>query len=498
MKSGGGRRTRNLEAQVVIIGGGGAGLPAAVAAAEEGVTDVIVLEKRATLGGNAARAWGIFATESPVQKQALVDARNEDLFRTIMNWSHWSIDPRIFRAFIDKSGDTIRWLEEKGIRFDLLRYYPNQSPPVWHVPDGRGARIVKVLAGNCKDRGVRLLLHTRCKRILCREDGQIAGVLTETEDRDFAITTKSVIIATGGYGGNKELLKRYCADYDDQIQCFGLPHTGDGLLMAIEIGAATESLGLLHLEWPHVHGDPASVLASVAKEPYTMYVNKRGRRFIDEAIGLHVFESANAVLRQPDKVGYILFDDEVRRRMEEKGVILGRGKERAERRRGMPGLEKQLREAAKNNGERIKISGSWTEIANWIGADPEVLNAALDEYNSFCDRGYDEVFGKDPEYLLPLRSAPYYAIKGELIFLQTAGGVKVNECMEVLNQQDQPIPGLYAAGVDTGGWEPDTYCHMLSGTAFGFSVNSGRIAGENAAKFVLGQDTRRNPPPCLH
>jgi fumarate reductase flavoprotein subunit len=335
---------------------------------------------------------------------------------------------------------------------------------------------------------VQLFLHTRCKKIFCGKNGNITGVLAEKEEKEFTITTKSVIIATGGYAGNKELLKRYCAYYDDHIHCFGLPHTGDGLLMATEIGAATESLGLLHLEWPHVHGDPTSVLASLAREPYSVYVNKTGRRFIDEAIGLHVFESANAVLRQPDKVGYILFDDDMRRSMEGKGVILGRGKERAERRRGMPGLERELRKAANNNKERMKISNSWAEIANWIGADPKVLKAAIDEYNSFCDQRYDEVFGKDPRYLLPLRSAPYYAIKGELIFLQTIGGLKVNEHMEVLNQQGNPILGLYAAGVDTGGWEPDTYCHILSGTAFGFSINSGRIAGENAAQFILRQD----------
>ena len=485
MTSGVVAKTKNLEAKIIIIGGGGAGLPAAVAAAEKGATGVIVLEKRAGLGGNALRAWGLFATESPVQKQALVDARNDDLFRTIMNWSHWSIDPRIFRAFVGKSGDTIRWLEEKGIRFDLPRFYPNQSPPVWHIPEGHGAQLIKVLAKNCKDQGVQLLLHTRCKKILCGKQGNITGVLAEKGGKEFTITTKSVIIATGGYAGNKELLKRYCAYYDDHIYCFGLPHTGDGLLMATEIGAATETLGLLHLEWPHVHDDPASVLTSLVREPYTVYVNKMGRRFIDEAMGLHVFESANAVLRQPNKVGYILFDDEMRRGMEERGVILGRGKERVERRRGMPGLERELRIAANNNKERVKISNSWTEIANWIGADPKILKGSIDEYNSFCDQAYDEIFAKDPRYLLSLRSAPYYAIKGEVIFLQTLGGLKVNEHMEVLDHHCNSISGLYAAGVDTGGWEPNTYCDMLSGAALGFSINSGRIAGENAAKFVL-------------
>ena len=90
----------NLEVDLVVIGGGGAGLPAAISARENGVSRIIVLEKRAVLGGNAARAWGIFAADSRVQKQALVEARSDDLFKTLINWSHWSINARMVRAFI--------------------------------------------------------------------------------------------------------------------------------------------------------------------------------------------------------------------------------------------------------------------------------------------------------------------------------------------------------------------------------------------------------------
>jgi len=474
----------NLEAQLVVIGGGGAGLPAAVAAAENGVSSVLVLEKRPVTGGNAAFAWGIFAADSPVQKQALVDARKEDLFKTIMGWARWKIDPAVYRAFIWKSGDTIRWLEEKGIKFNLMRYFPNQEPPVWHVPEGRGAQLVEVLARNCRDLGIKLMLNSGGKKILCDIKGNICGVEAEKDGKDIIIKTSSVIIATGGYAGNKEMLRKYCDYYDDSIHCLGIPHNGDGLRMAVEMSAATESLGLLLLEWPHVHGDTSAVLETIGREPSTVYVNKIGKRFIDETEGLHAFESANAILRQPEKVGYILIDDEMRRNMEEKGVILGRGRERAERRRGMPGLAQQLRAAASNNKESIIVSDSWAEIAAWIGAEPGVLKATIDEYNSCCDRGYDEAFCKDRKYLQPLRSAPYYAIKGGLIFLHTLGGPRVNELMEVLDRKGCHIPGLYAAGADTGGWEPDTYCDRFSGAAFGFAVNSGRIAGENAAAFI--------------
>lgn len=473
----------NIEVDLVVIGGGGAGLPAAVSAQENGVSRIIILEKRAVLGGNAARAWGLFATDSRVQKQALVEARSDDLFKTLINWSHWSINARMIRAFINKSAETVHWLEKKGIEFNLLRYYPGQEPPVWHVPKGKGAQLVKVLGENCNDLGIQLQLQTQCKKILCSDEGNITGVIAEKAGEEFTINTKSVIIATGGYAGNPELLKQYCSYYDEHIQCIGLPHTGDGLLMGREIGASTEGLGLLHLEWPHVHGDPKAVLTTLAREPYAVYINKMGERFIDESQGLHAFVSANAVLRQPEKVGYILLDDRMIQSIEKNGVILGRGKDRALFRRGMPGLQKELCNAAVTNN-RVMISENWADLAGWIGAEPEVLKSNIDKYNKFCDSGYDQEFVKDPKYLVALSTGPFYAIKAELIFLQTVGGLKVNDRMEVLNHQNMPIPGLFAAGVDIGGWEPDTYCDALSGAAFGFSVNSGRIAGENANVFV--------------
>ena len=112
--------------------------------------------------------------------------------------------------------------------------------------------------------------------------------------------------------------------------------------------------------------------------------------------------------------------------------------------------------------------------------DIKELRNTIDEYNTACDQGFDPVFNKDRKYLLPLRTAPYYAIKFESVLLNTFGGIKINEKMEVVDNEDNPIPGLYAAGVDTGGWVSQTYCVTLPGMAFGFAINSGRIAGENA------------------
>jgi fumarate reductase flavoprotein subunit len=148
-------------------------------------------------------------------------------------------------------------------------------------------------------------------------------------------------------------------------------------------------------------------------------------------------------------------------------------------------LEKKL-QLERDKGD-VKISDSWEEIAAWIGISSKSLENTIGEYNSFCRQGYDESFYKDRRFLCPIQTSPYYAVKCYQGFLGTIGGIKINHNMEVVNEEGFPIPGLYAAGNDTGGWESDTYCLQLSGSAFGFAINSGRIAGENAAAYVLGK-----------
>ena len=486
-------KTENHKAELVVIGGGGAGLAAAVAAAEKGATNIIVLEKRNAPGGNTAMAMGPFAADSPAQKRMAIEFNRDVFFKIAMDWAHWKTNPRIVRAFIDKSGDTIRWLEDKGIIFECMPLYVNQTPLVWHVPKGRCAEIMKVLADECKRLGVEVLTRTPAKKLLTDKKGNVTGVLAERKGKEVTITAKSVIIATGGFGGNKELLKKYCPQYRDNMECDGLLLTGDGLIMAMEIGAATEGLGLLMMSAPQLPrsvmmkiGTPPDImnisLMHVALEPNTVWVNKKGVRFVDEGASNNHFECSNAVNRQPGNVCYVLLDQKLVQTMTENGLIIGLGRYCVEERTKMPGLERGIQGQADKGS--VKISDSWDGIADWIGADPKVLKSTIDEYNTACDHGYDQIFAKERVYLAPLRTSPYYAIKAKADFLDTLGGIKINEHMEVLDKQDNPIQGLYAAGVTTGGWEADTYCALLSGAASGYAFNSGRIAGENAVKFA--------------
>ncbi len=469
-----------LDTEIAIIGGGGAGLAAAVAAVETGAK-VIVLESRRSLGGNTALAGGIFAAESHLQRRMRLDVRTDACFQEAMNYAHNKINPRIIRAYLNKSGGTIKWLENMGLKiYGLPPYYPGQTMVTWHCPKTGVREVTNVLIKRCKALGIQLIPHARVIKLLLNEKGKLSGVLAKRKRQPLRVNAKCVIIATGGFGGNKQLLNKYSPSYRENINLIGLPHKGDGILMAMAIGAATDGLGTLHMTGP---GFPSSrVLTGLAIEPITVWVNQKGERFTDEGTGKKSFEAVNAQMRQPDMISFTLFDAGVRQYLVDNGFTKGMGSlYKASRVKAGDWLKELQSEAEKGT---LKIAGSWDEIANWIGIDPVILNTTLKEYNACCERGYDPIYGKDRVYLKPLRTPPYYAMKCVPGMLGTLGGLKINERMEVINQQDNPIPGLYSAGNDTGGWSADTYNINLAGFTSGFAINSGRIAGENAAKYI--------------
>jgi fumarate reductase flavoprotein subunit len=455
-----------IQAQLTILGGGGAGLCASAAALEAGLSSVVVLEKRSALGGNTALATGFFACESPVQARLRIVADKDEMFKRAVRYAHWSrIDPRIIRAYINKTGDTIRWLEEKGIEFDIVPFTVNQHPRIWHCPKGRGARLINVLANDCRTSGATILSNCRAIKIMQDETGRVTGVSAQKGGAAFDIRTQSVLIATGGFGGNKDYLHQRCPLYFTDMPLRGIPHDGDGLAMAEDIGAATGNFVTLLKEGPRMDLN-IWPLNNLERSAESVWVNRDGRRFIDECAGDAPFESINAILTQPGKACFTLVDH----RIMQQHVRIKPESAKA--------LEKQIKKG------RVKKSDRWEEIAGWIGADPEMLIHTVEEYNRFCAQGYDELFAKDRRYLLPLEETPFYAVRNMPTFLDTLGGIVINEKMEVIDQNRTPIPGLYAAGVTASGWVGENYCGDLSGFAFGFALNSGRIAGENAAQFI--------------
>jgi fumarate reductase flavoprotein subunit len=465
---------------VVVIGSGGSGLFAAIAAAENRAK-VMVLEKRSSPGGNTALAQAFFAAESPTQQRMGIDAPRDALFKMAMDYAHWRINPRIMRAFINRSGDTVGWLEERGLVIDRIPTYPpNINIRTFHFPKGGGAQVIEILVRECERLGVRLLVQTPAKKILIDASGKASGVIAVNNGKEFQINARAVVIATGGYGGNKELLEKHCPDYSENIRSMGIPHMGDGILMALEIGAASEGLGMLQLQGPVFEG--ARNGRSICMEPTTVWVNRKGERFTDEATGANHFECVNTMLQQPGRVSYTVFDETVKSGIIDrikKGYITYRGLAYRSNRDVISDLSDDLELEAKKG--RVNISNTWKQIAKWIEAPPSVLESTVDEYNRSCNRGHDALFNKDRRFLISLTKPPFYAVRCYPIFLTTIGGIKINHNMEVLDTNYDRIPGLYAVGNDAGGWEPNTYNAILSGHAFGFALNSGRIAGENAS-----------------
>lgn len=493
--------TTDLQADVVVIGSGGAGLAAAVSAAENGAK-VIVVEKERKAGGATPFAEGIVAAESPTQKRLGISVTRDQLFKNHMDYTHWTIDARVVRALIEKSAETVAWLENMGLTFTLRELHParaaadkkdtagNRPAAVFHIPPDWGSGIIKVLLKSCDQLGVQVLYKTAAKKLVIDVNGAVTGVTVSSHGQDRILPAKSVIIATGGYSSNKELMRKFCPQYDvsnidklnvrgthpgDRIRWVGSMHNGDGIQMAFEVGAAADGLGNLLMNGPNfVAGNHAWMLAM---NPAAIRVNSLGERFAAENLG--PFVSDNATLRQPGQVMFSIFDSAFKQNIIEHGFgPISGGKYRHE----PSGIEKDL-EAAVARGSCL-VSGSWDEIANWIGTSREKLEATIEEYNSFCVQGRDKLFAKDPMFLNTIKTPPFYACRCYPGFLVTIGGIKVNERMEVVRQDNTTIPGLYAAGITTGGWSGSTYNIGLPGAGCGFPVYGGRIAGENAAQMA--------------
>ena len=264
-------------------------------------------------------------------------------------------------------------------------------------------------------------------------EGRVTRVIAEAKEKKLIITTKCVIIASGGYGMNPEFLKKnpyYNRDTMVNANHGVHSNTGDGIVMATKVGAATVGIGHIMFHEPQapmpagarmkIREDkyPASMLV---RDPQTMWLNKQGMRFIDEGHNLASFASPSAVAQQPDGIMFSVFDDRTRQSIEEDVMIwLGAYGEqkymhpqykRPLAGQPLPGLGRELQAIAKENIDII-ITDSLEELADYMGAKPAVLKQTIKEYNNACARVHDPIFCKDRRYLLPMATTPYYALKG--------------------------------------------------------------------------------------
>lgn len=470
---------KTMSTDIVVIGQGAAGTAAAFAAAELGAK-VIGLEAQGLVGGTGKFSEGIFAVESQMQRDMNYNLTKDEAFQMIMRYGHWRGNAKMVRAFVDKSADTVDWMKKHGVKFEkLFSNYPG-GLYTWHIYEGRGAGWINALQKKGKEAyGMNVLLNTRATDLLMK-DGKVSGVIAtdrKTGDK-LTINSKAVIIASGGFGANPEMMKKYMhfAGVDGLFQ---KDKVGDGIKMAWKVGGGEEGTEVQASYRPGPKGvGTTNHVAATAKQPH-LWLTPQGQRFCDETIMLDWPFAGNALERIGGQMWVVYDARNLQDMTSGRGIDLGVGV--------MVPVSTKLTKFndewkdAEAKGWAVKAD-TLDELAKKTGMDPKTLKATVAEYNKFCETRHDAQFAKRPEYLKEVKTGPFYAIKSVASSLGTLGGIKANERFQVVTKDEKPIENLYAAGNDVGGMYGDSYDLLMAGSTIGFAVNSGRIAAESAVK----------------
>ena len=487
---------KNLNADVVVTGTGGAGSAAALTAAEGGAR-VIVFEEKRFYGGISNMGMEIFAAESKLQRQNNIPFTRDDAFKIFMERTQWRADARLVRAFIDKTASTIEWLQQLGVELEISPFFLHPDSRICthlvKTPTGRAgspgafATMMKVLRRKIEEKGVQVYFSTPVKKLL-KEGDRITGVVAEDKSRaTIEVNADAVIIASGGYLNNKKMLKKY-GGFElghDLFLMEPMKLTGEGIRMAWAVGAAAGGMGVPVMSGvPEPRGLPTETmnLGFLAFQPY-LWINQRGERFIDEGNFVTEFR-ANAIAGQINRCAYSILDGNTKQYLEKEGLdFLPVLAPYTPKSADIDGIFKIARDRGHQN---VFVANSLTELGNEIGVNPDALQKTVDEYNQFCEKGHDDLFAKNPKYLRPVKQPKFYAFRVRVMGYTTLGGIKINERTNVLDTKGEVIPGLYAAGdVANEAMSYDTsLTHVLRGGPMSFALNTGRIAGENALKYI--------------
>ncbi len=477
-----------LEANIIVVAGGAAGLTAAVAAAQGGAT-VILFEKGSTTGGTGNMGMGPLGIESRHTRLKQFKPTKDEAFEVFMNYTHWRVDAQLVRAYLNKSGDTIHWLEDLGVEFvEPASYFPS-AYPTWHLikpATGRpgpmaSATMMKILTDKAKEMGVKILLQTPVQKLI-KENNRVVGVLGEDKAGEtIEARAKAVIIATGGFGDNPQMIKKYAGyEFGRDLYSFRIPGLeGDGIRMAWEAGAARTDMSM-----EVIYGMPEVMtigpeLHEACRQPHLM-VNLLGERFINEAILPNTTFTGNAIALQKDRCAFLIFDEQIKVQMEKGFDFLSIVFPFMR----IADFSQSIQKALNQGYQHLFVADSLEDLAAKTGIDPDGLGLTIEAYNRSCKKGYDALFNKEHRYLRPIKSPLFYAARFFPSAYGSLGGIKINHKTEVITKDWTAIPGLYAAGTDACSIYGDSYVFVLPGNTMGFALNTGRMAAENALEYI--------------
>ena len=492
-----------VDADVVVVGAGGAGMTAAITAAAEGKS-VVILESQSMVGGNSVRATGgmnagktVYQDENEFGESAGVEktlktaaekyADNETitaLAKTVSEqWAAYQAnptgyfdsvelmeldtmiggkginDPELVETLCANSADAIDWLDEHGITLHNVSSFGGASVKRIHRPvnaEGKtvsvGSYMIPLLQENCEKAGVKMMLDTTATEILTDANGAAVGVkATGASGETVTVNAKAVVLATGGFGANLDMVVKYKPELKGFMTTNAAGIQGQGIEMAEAIGAATVDMDQIQIH-PTVEANTAALITEGLRGDGAVLINAEGKRFIDE-VGTRDVVSA-AEIAQTGSYSWLVVDQAM---VDASSVIQG-----------------YIKKGYTVTGE------TYEELGKAMGVDAAAFAETMEKWNGYVEAKNDPDFGRT-SFANPLNTAPYYAVKVTAGVHHTMGGLKINANTEVLNEKGEVIPGLFAAGEVTGGVHG---ANRLGGNAVADFTVFGRIAGAAASDYA--------------
>jgi len=467
--------SETITADVVVVGAGAAGVPAACAAAENGAK-VVCLQKAARVYSHGI-IWAGFNAPALIEEMGFEYSKEDitKLKQEFQELNHYGTDTALLNKFFDEVPEAIDWQINTARGFGLQPMFFGKESHVVAWPMQASA-LYQTFADNFSEtHDLEMRYSTPAKQLVTDDSGRVTGVIAQDKSGNYiqVNASKGVVIATGAYGGNQELLKRWCPSatifpngaYPEDNQ-------GDGDMMAIWAGADISQLPHSKKIDIRFYGtSPART--DIEKQPFLL-VNDKGHRMGRED-ATEMMQN-NEFMHEPSSNGtyYCIFDKNYDKWLES---ILG------ERAAGAILTDEQIENYKNTARPMLWEADSIEDLAKQIGVDPEELAATVSRNNELAEAGEDTDYYKDPANLYKIDTAPYYAMVRQYTIGAMLGGLKVNdECNVLSRSTGEPIEGLYAVGNDMGGLQtsPDYVWHDY-GFTLGPATTFGYMVGRNLA-----------------
>ena len=452
----------HYQTDVLVVGGGGAGLTAAIWAKQSGAK-VICLEKTATpmSSTTAVSAGGFAAAGTSSQKKQKVEDTFDLLYKDIMTFTGGEADETITKAYAKMSLDAYEWLMKLGVNLVFLQQVEGHSVAREHWLNA--SQMMQLLEKEAKKDGVDLMTNTAVKNLFVDPKGRVVGALAKGTKGDINVKARrAVVLACGGFTANLPLCGEFGGPEFRKVAPLGGPgNTGEGLLIALGLGAATKNMyGAVVSENLAIASAAKITLPQVVWDGGIL-VNKNGKRFMRESRAC--FEMGAETLQQPESASFIIWDSKMKK---------------------SPLTVRKLEREAKLGGPPAE-AGSLAALAEKLKIDPKQMQETITRYNGYVEKGVDPEFSRTTMSgtegkPIKIDTPPFYGIKVFAMSYFTKGGLHTDERCRVINWDKKVIPGLYAAGeIMLGNISSRLLC---MGTGVGGAITFGYIAGKNAAE----------------